>query len=196
MDRYTKNIKNEKGITIITLAVTIIVMLILAGVAINLSLGEDGIFRRAQEGAQRYENASQNEKIELDKVSDYIDDYLNDDKDNHQLSDIEKAIEEGIVYKENTTIYDEYKNPVKVPAGFKLAEDSGTDVTKGILIEDSEAGDINTEGNQYVWVPIGDVKYNTNGDIKTINFGRHSFDVMYNEETQQIEGTGTLQCSS
>ena len=57
--------------------ITIIVLLILAGVALNLSLGEDGIFKRAQEGARTYQNASQNEKIELDKVSNYLDDYLN-----------------------------------------------------------------------------------------------------------------------
>ena len=36
-----------KGITLVALVVTIIVLLILAGVAINFTIGEDGIFRKA-----------------------------------------------------------------------------------------------------------------------------------------------------
>ena len=69
--------KQVKGITLVALAVTIIVLLILSGVAITLGIGEDGIFRRAKEGAKVYQNASENEKVELDKVSNYIGDYLN-----------------------------------------------------------------------------------------------------------------------
>lgn len=52
-----------KGITLVSLVVTIIVLLILAGIAINFTIGEDGIFKRAEEGAKVYQNASQNEKI-------------------------------------------------------------------------------------------------------------------------------------
>ena len=78
MERKIRKIKEEiKGITLVALVVTIIVLLILAGVAISLSIGEDGIFKRAGEGAETYKNASENEKIELDKVSNYIGDYLN-----------------------------------------------------------------------------------------------------------------------
>ena len=68
--------KQVKGITWVALVVTIIVLLILSGVAISLSIGEDGIFRRAQEGAKVYQNARENEKIELDKVSNYIQNIL------------------------------------------------------------------------------------------------------------------------
>ena len=197
-ERFKKLKYEVKGITLVALVVTIIVLLILAGVAISLSIGEDGIFKRAQEGAETYQNASQNEKIELDKVSNYIDDYLNGNKNEEEetLSEVEEAIKNGTVYESNTTIYDEYNNPVKVPAGFKLATDSGTDVTKGIVIEDVQAGDSNTQGNQYVWVPIGNIKTDTNGTITQINFGRYSFDAKYNSETGQVEGTGAAIISS
>ena len=40
---------------------------------INLSLGEDGIFKRAEEVTSIYENASQNEILQIDKVTNYID---------------------------------------------------------------------------------------------------------------------------
>ena len=84
------NKENTKGITLVILVVTIIVLLILAGTAISLTLGEDGIFRRTGEGAKIYQNASENEKIELDKVSNYIDDYLNGNKkeDEEKLSQV------------------------------------------------------------------------------------------------------------
>jgi len=39
---YLKMRKNEKGITLVALVITIIVLLILAGVTINLTLGENG----------------------------------------------------------------------------------------------------------------------------------------------------------
>ena len=55
------------------LVVTIIVLLILAGVAINLTIGNNGIFRRAQDATNKYEQASLNEQSELDEVADIID---------------------------------------------------------------------------------------------------------------------------
>ena len=58
-----KNIKcKERGITILALVVTIIVLLILAGVAISFTLGEDGILRRAQDAVNKYIDAAENEK--------------------------------------------------------------------------------------------------------------------------------------
>ena len=41
--------KNNNGITIVALVVTIVVLLILAGVSINLVLGNNGIVKKAQE---------------------------------------------------------------------------------------------------------------------------------------------------
>ena len=89
--------------------------------------------------------------------------------------EVSESITSGKTFISNTVIFDGYGNSVKIPAGFKLASDSGTDVTKGVVIEDVSAGDSNTKGNQYVWIPIGNVKYNTSGATKTINFGRYTF---------------------
>ena len=44
----------------------------------------------------------------------------------------------------NLTVTD---GTVKIPAGFKVAEDSGTTIDEGIVIEDSKQ-------NQFVWVPV------------------------------------------
>ena len=42
-------IKSTKGITLVALVITIIVLLILAGVTLSLTLGESGLLRRAEE---------------------------------------------------------------------------------------------------------------------------------------------------
>ena len=57
--------KQVKGITLIALVVTIIVLLILAGVAINLTVGDNGLFRRAQNAADTWQETSEREAIEL-----------------------------------------------------------------------------------------------------------------------------------
>ena len=77
----------ENGITLIALIVTIIVLLILSGVAISLSIGEDGIFKRAQDASKIYENASKNELIDIEKVSNYIEDYFNKKEKNKKWGD-------------------------------------------------------------------------------------------------------------
>ena len=52
---------NSKGITLIALVITIIVLLILAGVTINLTLGENGIFRTAEMAGKNYTQAQEQE---------------------------------------------------------------------------------------------------------------------------------------
>ena len=48
-----KNKRDMKGITLVALVVTIVVLLILAGVSINLVLGDNGIIKKAQEAKKR-----------------------------------------------------------------------------------------------------------------------------------------------
>ncbi len=62
-----KNLK-ERGITLVALVVTIIILLILAGVTLNIALSENGLFQRAKGAAKRYENASENEAEILDNL--------------------------------------------------------------------------------------------------------------------------------
>ena len=68
--------RQTQGITLIALVVTVIVLLILAGVAINLTVGENGLFRRAQNAADTWQMAEQNEQSEMDNAAGIIDDYI------------------------------------------------------------------------------------------------------------------------
>ena len=72
--------KQVQGITLIALVVTVIVLLILAGVAINLTVGDNGLFRRAQNAADTWQMAEQNEQSEMDKAADFLERYENKNK--------------------------------------------------------------------------------------------------------------------
>lgn len=52
MKNFKSKIKNMNGITLISLVITIIIMLILAGITISLALGKNGIIQRAKESIQ------------------------------------------------------------------------------------------------------------------------------------------------
>ncbi len=58
-------LKNKNGITLIALVVTIVVLLILAGVSISMLTGENGIIKRAQEAKEKSEIAEEKELVEL-----------------------------------------------------------------------------------------------------------------------------------
>ena len=74
---------------------------------------------------------------------------------------------------DNYYFTDSLGNIVKVPGGFKVVNPEDN-VTDGIIIEDVNAGDENTKGSQFVWIPVGDVK-KEDGSTTTITLGRYSF---------------------
>ena len=55
----------EKGITLIALVVTIIILLILAGVTISQITGNEGLFQRTKQATEQYEKESLREEMRL-----------------------------------------------------------------------------------------------------------------------------------
>lgn len=64
--------KQQKGITLIALVITIVVLIILAGVAISMTLSDNGIFNRAREARDKYTNAARDEEKFVNDVDKYI----------------------------------------------------------------------------------------------------------------------------
>ena len=119
-------------------------MLILAGVAINLTVGDNGLFRRAQNAADTWQTAEQNEQKEMEQAGDFIDDYTSE---YNKATTVAYAKQLNKPFENNTPIKDDLGNEVMIPAGFKVSQDSATLVEDGIVIEDSD-------GNQFVWIPV------------------------------------------
>ena len=74
--------KKEKGITLVALVVTIVVLLILAGVSISLVLDQNGIINKAKGARTEYQNAANYEKDLLtDTNTAWIDNLTKDDNE-------------------------------------------------------------------------------------------------------------------
>ena len=65
--------KEQKGITLIALVITIIVLLILAGVSIAMLTGQNGILTRATDSGDKTEKAAIAEKVNMAIQSAYTD---------------------------------------------------------------------------------------------------------------------------
>ena len=173
--------KKERGITLIALVVTIIVLIILAGVSINLVFGNLGIVTKAKEAKRMQEQAELNEQIALGKLSNEIDKEINGTGTPTDsptgVSTIKELRDSGGFMKKETTAIDSDKNLIKIPKGFKIAEDSGKNVTEGVVIEDNDIieGIGNNRGNQYVWVPVGNQIKKSDGTTVDITLGRYTF---------------------
>ena len=86
------------------------------------------------------------------------------DANGNIIESIQSLKTKGTVFKNTTTLEDTYGNQVTIPKGFKIASDSATDVTGGIVIEDATY--TNTIGSQFVWIPVGTEKNAIANDIE------------------------------
>ena len=64
--------KNNKGITLIALIITIIIMLILAGVGISLTIGEDGLFKTAKYAVNKWNNETEKEQQKFSNLDNLL----------------------------------------------------------------------------------------------------------------------------
>ena len=102
--------KERKGITLIALVITIIVLLILAGVSIAMLTGTNGILTQANNAKQATEESTEKEKRQLSQV-------------------------EASTHLENYDYTDAEGNIAKIPAGFAVSNVEGENlVSKGLVI--------------------------------------------------------------
>lgn len=69
-------LKNNKGITLVALVITIVVMLILAGITINYVIGSRSIITKSKEAKTAYEVAENTENEHLDVLANEINNEL------------------------------------------------------------------------------------------------------------------------
>ena len=91
----------EKGITLIALVVTIVILLILAGVSIAMLTGNNGILSQAQNAKNKTEEAERNEKLDLLKQEELINETLNgvevDEVTDEKPGELEKEDENTLI---------------------------------------------------------------------------------------------------
>ena len=185
-----KRILKERGITLIALVVTIVVLLILAGVSLNAIFSENGIIKRAKDAQNKMDQATQNDLDSINELNNWIEGKINGSSggnttggDDNPSTSPKISTLVGTVVDKNTKAEDAYGNKITIPKGFKVVAhgtvagsatytysgDNIPAVQDGIVIENG------TDGNQFVWVPVGTIK-NKNNTTNTITLGRYEFD--------------------
>ena len=181
----SKKIKNNNGITLVALVVTIIILLILATISIQ-SLTNTGLFKKAEEAKEKTQNAEENQAKTLNEYEDELNKYISGDV-KKPIKKVTDNIDSVLSTTDNTELEDAYGNKIVVPAGFKIISNSDTNnattVDKGIVIEDATTGA--TAGSQFVWVPVGKIYTSiehTESNKRVITLGRYEFDETSGEE--------------
>ena len=95
-----RKIKEKRGITLVSLVVTIIVLLILSAVSVAMLTGENGIFKTAQKAKIESQKADYRETIELSKVEEGINKKLNRTK-KEKLEGIYNILRNGEKFKKD-----------------------------------------------------------------------------------------------
>ena len=179
-------VKNQTGITLIALVITIIILLILAGVSIAMLTGNNGILTQAKLAKENTELAKEDEENKLADTNEYI---------NEQLGN---AVPGEIVSETKKDNYvDSNGDKATVPAGFTVSKISEEQkISEGLVIydiPDEELANVdwttkNSDGaynvqtlyNQFVWIPVASAEkyqrdfsypscYDSNIDTTPIN---------------------------
>ena len=117
--------KKNKGITLVALVVTIVVLLILAGLSINLVLGDNGIVKKAQDAKTKSAEASENDLKGMNGLIEQMESTLNGSGNGG------KTEPDTVPYLPSDDFH----------------YDTSTSVDTGLVIKDGS-------GNEYVWVVV------------------------------------------
>lgn len=144
-------IKNEKGITLTILVVTIFLILIIATATLNMAIGQGGMLIQSKETQNLYENHVRTEDNEVNNLLTIIE---KEDK----LTSADKG---KLVTGKNKIYEDENGKTAIIPVGFCVVTDSEADkntVERGLVISDVAEDDLDNSkhGNQFVWIPVED----------------------------------------
>jgi len=174
MKKEIKN-KQEKGITLIALVVTIVVLLILAGVSISLVLNNNGVISKAKDAKNQYAEAQTNEEKQLNEVSDWIKETVGDTTGGGSAGGAESKVD-----------------GVPIPAGFVYVggtKDSGLVISDAAADKEKYKGQTTVgtdlQGNQFVWIPVENIAdykrtaYSFQVDTGTIDSSTNSTKINY-----------------
>ncbi len=163
MKHKERRIQENKGITLIALVVTIVVLIILATVSINAVLGQNGIIKKAKQAKEMYSNSIAKDNEEMDRLlNEMAEDDTNGGGSGGGSDTPTKPVAGTTVTKPGTwtssqvtPIADGNGGTVPLPNGFYYV---GGDINTGLVISDKQNDTMNASGtsmgNQFVWIPV------------------------------------------
>ena len=119
--------KHTKGITLVALVVTIIVLLIISGVAVSMITGYNGLFGMANSSADKYNQNSLSEAQRLQEIYSHL---LLADSEGTVLENVDMTTLKTLIQKE---VQDAIAKVAQVPTGTIIAQ-MGNSAPAGYLI--------------------------------------------------------------
>ena len=115
--------RRNRGITLVALVVTIIILLILAGITLNLTLGQNGIITRAQQAGRNYMDAEEEEQRKLEDFLNQADNMIkgtngsisneeSSDEDKEKIAELERKVDE--LQETVDTLNKQLEGPLKI----------------------------------------------------------------------------------
>ena len=150
--------KEMKGITLVALVVTIVVLLIFAGVSINLVLGDNGIIVKAKEAQRKSAEASQNDLISMNELAQQLEEQINGSAGSDSVNGGTGGSGADTKVPEAATAETAPYFPDNT-----FTKKEGT-IDTGLVIKDAN-------GNEYVWVVVP----RTIAVYKTTGLGKTTF---------------------
>ena len=166
--------KETKGITLVALVITIVVMLILAGVAISMTINSDGLFSKANTAGESWNTAVENERSELQDLLDNL--------GVEEPTTISTELPKGKDWDLNkvSAVVTQGTRTAPIPKGYTVSGIDGENtIRSGLVIYETRDEDTTAEGfwtntdeidgkeyltcqttyNQYVWIPVDNINY-------------------------------------
>ena len=170
-----KTLKNTNGITLIALVVTIVVLLILAGVSLNAIFSENGLINRAKDAQNRMDEATKNDLDSINSLNEWIDGKINgttgsgetvEGQEGSLLAMYQKAQKDGCDNASGTCNdathlhigdYVDYKNPTSGTAEVTSAESGvyGNDSDGNATVNITQTYTLSTTKNNVKWRVLG-----------------------------------------
>lgn len=143
------NKNNQKGITLIALVITIIIILILSTVSINAVLSNQGILKSSQEIERMQNEAVESEKQSTNKTlgehTNVIENPPIDPTANWDTRKVDKVLSEDNIF-------------VPVPKGYTASTVEGEKkVSTGFVIKEGTNGNARSGINEFVWIPVSNI---------------------------------------
>ena len=162
-------VKKEKAVTLIALVVTLVILIILAAVSMAMVLGNQGIFKKAGEGANSMHDAEMNTQVAFNSITDEIEQVLQGDNSESEIKE----------EKPNSPEQIDGMTPIKFtePTDTEMGSYQETNWDDNTWYDYSQSKWANTkseDGSMWVWIP------------------RYAYKITYNNSEDKSQG-GTIE---
>ncbi len=167
-----KPVRKHRGITLVSLVITIVLMLILAGVAISIAVSPDGLFGKAREATEKWNNrVAKEEQIMADIMAE-----VNNINNKENIPNRPKLVDGMTPIK--------FTLPEGETAGTTITTTAGDEGWYNY--EEKKWANAKTEdGSMWVWIPRYAYKINESTKTTEVVFLRGTSDTYYDEEGNQ-----------